>query len=136
MLVEAERGRDRTRGLALKNPGRCRADREDACSFIDRPRSVFSDGIPLRMHAMVCDAFDLDRQKGASSYMKCNLRMRNAGEKLRSKMQARSRGGHGTGGFGEHGLVSDLILLVGVATEIGRDRHTPKTFEVWLGVEF
>src|SRR4029077_2151779 len=87
-------------------------------------------------HAVVCDSFDLDRQKGADSDVKCQLRMGNSREEVRSEMQARSRGRHGTGDFGENSLVSDLILRVGVAMEIGRDGYAAETLQVRFRVEF
>ena len=38
--------------------------------------------------------------------------------------------------FGKHGLVADLVFLVRVAMEIGRNRNAAETLEVGFGVEF
>ena len=83
MLVEPERGTDRARGLTLKNARRRCADGEDARRGVQRACSLFPDGIPLGVHVMVRDAFDLYRQEGADSDMQGYVCVGNSREELR-----------------------------------------------------
>ena len=101
--------------------------------------------VPLAVHAVLGQVLGFDRLEGAGAHMQGDVGGVHAprlqvGQQGLVKMQRRGGRGHGTGGFGKHGLVALGVLrrvrvcALLLALNIGRQRHVPMALHQGVGV--
>jgi hypothetical protein len=111
------------------------ADGDAAFGGIEGGGGVGGNRVALLVHFVVLDVFGFHGEEGSSSDMKREESVGNFLENFGSEVEAGCGSGDGAGVGGVNGLVALVVGGIGIALEVGRERHVAVFFQVGEFVE-